>query len=79
MLIVNNLINDLTYKKRLKSPGFKPLFFQNNSLVLRKEIVSTDSYLEAEIDTLRNSFNDFSNSKEALRARAPAALLPLSA
>ena len=35
-------------------------------------------FLEASKDALRNSFIAFSISKEALRARVPAALLPFS-
>ena len=35
-------------------------------------------YLAASKDALRNAFIDFSISKEALRARVPAALLPFS-
>jgi len=35
-------------------------------------------FFDASIDTFLNSFNNFSRSKELLRARVPAALLPFS-
>ena len=35
-------------------------------------------YLEASKDAFLNSFISFSNSNDALRARVPAALLPVS-
>jgi len=42
------------------------------------DTVDVNYFFEASIDTFLNSFNDFSKSNEALRARCPAALFPFS-
>ena len=42
-------------------------------------LLRKNAYLAASIEALRNSFIAFSIASEALRARAPAALLPFSA
>lgn len=57
----------------LKEKGKLP---HDGSLIIQQKGVT--HFLLSSTDTLRNSFIAFSNSKEALRTRVPAALLPLS-
>ena len=58
------------------------LYKETKALLLKESSVYSDKigyyFFEASNDTFLNSFNSFSKSRELLRARVPAALLPFS-